>query len=930
MQNLEKDPLFKALTRPAMFWGVPLIPMFLAFGGCILLAVWTKLHYFILFFFILGVLRLLTSIDEKIFQLYGIKRFLFNSKLKATPYKKAFSGNYYTYNKFEKAGINKKTINNKEKYTMLDLEKAISLEEIIPYSSLLDSGTILTKDGYYIATWEIEGISYETRENESLDRFKNSLNNTIRSFAQENVSIYTHNIRDFSKLKFNQEFDNDFSKEISEKYQSSFKENDFMENSLFVSLILKPSKMIDKINKKTQSKEEKILTIEERLYRFNELSERFEQALAKFGSNKLSSYEKDDVIYSEQLAFYNFLLTGNYQKIRVLNSPIYTYLGNIEMICGKDIAEINYNGKSSFVRGIEIKDWVNGTSAGFLDDLINLGCRSILTQSFSILPKTEARTLIDRQAKQLKSTDDDSISQLDDLEQAKDDLSSGNICFGEHHFTLMLYADSIQEIKKVSNNAVTRINDLGFMATLSNIAFDEAFFSQLPANFKFRPRTSLISSKNFAGLNSLHNNPIGKPSNNCWGNAVSLLKTSSNTPFYFNFHQTKLGRNDFGDMHLGHTLILGKSGTGKTALCSFFLTQCMAYRLPKSFPKNAENKKFTAIYFDKDYGAEINVRALDGDYNHLKNGKSTGFNPFMLDNTQENIDFLNTLMSILATDDGSKLTTREKENLNTAIKSVMGLPKEYRQYGISRLLENIQEDITDDNSLKKRLAIWQKGNIYGWVFDNENDNLSFDLNSVYGFDGTEVLDNKAVIEPLAFYLLHRIQMMLDGRRVILFMDEFWKWLQGAIFSEFIYDLLKTIRKRNGFLVMITQSPQEILDSPVSRTIIEQVETFIYLPNNKADYDQYVGSFRVSSKEFDLIKSFDDDSRKFLIKKGNDGEGDSRGNTVVAKLDLSGIGKANLKILSGSTDNIAIMNNIIKDVGNNSKDWLPIFKEQMEH
>ncbi|MDH2998054.1 ATPase [Pasteurellaceae bacterium LFhippo2] len=923
---INKDPLFKALTRPAMFLGVPLVPLFLAFSACLLFAMYTQLRYFIFFIPLFFVLRLVTKIDEKFFQLYGIKRYLMPFRLKAIQYKKLFGGNFYTSNDFSKHRVKKSVVNDKGEYQMLDLEKAIPLEKIIPYSSVISDSVVLSKDGAYTATWEIEGISYETRSDDDIERYKQSLNVLIRSLAQENIAIYSHNVRAFSQLKSNHTFKDGFAKDVNDSYLKSFNEKDFMENSLFFTITFKPSKGIDKIAKSTLSKEERLDDIQAHLKHFTEIVNRVENSLAKFGCNRLTTYDKDGVTYSQQLEFYNFLLTGNYQPVRVLNYPIYSYLGNIDLVCGKDIAQIDLNGQKTYVRGIEIKDWVQDTQAGFLDSLISLNGRYILTQSFSILPKTEAKTLVDRQLKRLKSTEDDGISQQDALLLAKDDLASGKICFGEHHFTLMLYADSVKEVQAISNSAFDQLSELGFICSLSNIALDEAYLSQLPCNFKFRPRTSLISSLNFAGLNSLHNNPTGKATNNCWGNAITLLKTNTNTPFYFNFHQTRLGRNDFGDMHLGHTLILGKSGTGKTVLSTFLLSQCMAFAEPSTFPKSNLNKEFTAIYLDKDYGAEIAVRAMDGQYNRLRNGVPTGFNPFMLDKSEESIAFLNDLISILATSDGSTLSTKDKEDINFAVRSVMDFPKEQRTYGISLLLENIQKDINNENSLERRLRIWKKGGIYGWVFDNEHDTLAFDKHNAYGFDGTEILENTQVINPLSYYLLYRIQMILDGRRVVLFLDEFWKWLQGESFSKFAYDGLKTFRKRNGFLVMATQSPDEIIKSPIARAIIEQVETFIYLPNSKADYNEYTKHLKVSDKEYKIIKELDDDSRKFLVKKGS--ENDSRGNTVVAKLDLSSLDKGSLKVLSGSSDNINILDSIIADVGDNPKDWLPIFKQKM--
>ncbi len=922
--KIEKDFLFKGLTRPPMVLGVPLIPFFIAFAFSILIAVWTNIFYFAIFLIILPILKVITQIDEKIFQIYGLKRYLFGLRTKAIQYKNLFGANVYT------SGFKKVLTaeNDKGKITMLDLNKAIGLNETIPYSSLVNDTTIITKNGFLVTTWEIEGISYETRDDDSIDRFKNNLNTLIRSLANENVSLYVHNVRNRENLEIKTEFDNEFCKEINDKYYQSFSNNDFMGNSLFVSLILLPNNKIDKINNKKLSVEERRNSLKSKLEKFEELADRFGHSLNKFGALRLSVYEKDEVLYSQQLEFYHFLLTGKHQPVRVLNSPIYNYLHNIEIYFSKDMGQITYKGENTFVRAIEIKDWVQDTHAGFLDEIIALKGRYVLTQSFSILQKQKARTLIDRQAKQMKSTEDDALQELDALLVAKDDLASGNICFGEHHLTLMLYADSHEELKQLTNEAFSRLENLGFLVTLSNISLDEAYFSQLPANFKFRPRTSLISSLNFAGLNSLHNNPTGKAKNNCWGNAVTVLKTNSDAPFYFNFHQTKMGRDDFGDKHLGHTMVLGKSGTGKTVLCSFLLNQAMQYRLESSFPENAENKRFTAIYLDKDYGAEIHIRALGGVYNRLKNGKATGFNPFMLENNAENIEFLNTFVGILATSDGmSRLSTADREKINFAVKAVMNLDKENRYCGISRLLENIQDDVNDDNSLKKRLNIWKQGNIYGWVFDNEIDTLSFDENSVFGFDGTEVLDNASIIQPLSFYLLHRIKKIADGRRLIIFLDEFWKWLQGDSFNEFVYDGLKTFRKLNAFIVPATQSPDEVLKNKISRAIIEQTETFIFLPNSKADEKEYKEGFKVTDKEFNLIKNFADDSRMFLVKKGNEGEGDTRGNTVVARLDLSTLGKSNIKILSGSIDNVHILDNIVEEVGDKPENWIPIFKQR---
>ncbi len=117
-----------------------------------------------------------------------------------------------------------------------------------------------------------------------------------------------------------------------------------------------------------------------------------------------------------------------------------------------------------------------------------------------------------------------------------------------------------------------------------------------------------------------------------------------------------------------------------------------------------------------------------------------------------------------------------------------------------------------------------------------------------GFDGTHFLDNASVRTPIAMYLLHRMESIIDGRRFMYFMDEFWKWLKDEAFREFAYNKQKTIRKQNGLGAFATQSPDEVLKSDIARAIIEQCATDIYLPNPKADRDEYVDGFKISERD----------------------------------------------------------------------------------
>ena len=150
------------------------------------------------------------------------------------------------------------------------------------------------------------------------------------------------------------------------------------------------------------------------------------------------------------------------------------------------------------------------------------------------------------------------------------------------------------------------------------------------------------------------------------------------------------------------------------------------------------------------------------------------------------------------------------------------------------------------------------------------------------------------------------------------MDEFWKWLLDEAFSDFAFNKLKTIRKQNGFGVFATQSPSDVIESPIAKAVIEQSATQIFLPNPRADKKDYVEGFKVTPNEFEIIRGLAEDSRMMLIKQGH--------SSVICRLDL-GQFRDELKVLSGSTDNILRVEELISQYGSDPDHWLPVFLHQ---
>ena len=209
---------------------------------------------------------------------------------------------------------------------------------------------------------------------------------------------------------------------------------------------------------------------------------------------------------------------------------------------------------------------------------------------------------------------------------------------------------------------------------------------------------------------------------------------------------------------------------------------------------------------------------------------------------------------------------------------------------------------------------------YAWIFDNAEDSLIDSLGCALttGFDVTEFLDKPVIRTPINMYLFHLTDQLIDGRRFALFIAEFWKALDDEYFGAFAKDQLKTIRKKNGFVVLDSQSPSDAIKHSHSRTLIEQTPTKICFPNPDATFEDYAtdAGLNLTEREYRLIKQdIPTGSRMFLVKQGH--------NSVVAKFDLKDF-DAELAVLSARKASIERMQRLIDEYGDDPQQWLPNF------
>ena len=294
-------------------------------------------------------------------------------------------------------------------------------------------------------------------------------------------------------------------------------------------------------------------------------------------------------------------------------------------------------------------------------------------------------------------------------------------------------------------------------------------------------------------------------------------KTEGSTPFRLSIH--------VGDV--GHTLIVGPTGAGKSVLLALMALQFRRYA--------------RAQVFAFDFGGSIRAAALAmrGDWHDLGGGLTDGsensvsLQPLArIDDLAERAWAADWLVSILGRESVA-ITPEVKEHLWSALTSLASAPAGERTLtGLSVLLQS--------NDLKQALRPYCVGGPYGRLLDAENEHLG--QATVQAFETEGLIGTDAAAAVLA-YLFHRIEDRLDGSATLIIIDEGWLALDDEGFASQLREWLKTLRKKNASVIFATQSLSDIDGSAIAPAIIESCQTRILLPNERAIEPQITAIYR---------------------------------------------------------------------------------------
>jgi type IV secretion/conjugal transfer VirB4 family ATPase len=432
--------------------------------------------------------------------------------------------------------------------------------------------------------------------------------------------------------------------------------------------------------------------------------------------------------------------------------------------------------------------------------------------------------------------DDSKESQVRELGESIKEIELHGNYFGEFSLTIVVYDLQMAAVDRAAAEfyKVFSVHDASLYEERYNLL--NAFLAAVPGNHAFNLRYLYLLNTNYADYSFLFTLDSGdKRNSHLRQEYLAVLETNHGTPYFLNLHYRDVA----------HTLVLGRTGAGKSFLLNFLITNLQKYA-PHTF------------IFDLGGSFESLTKLFAGSYVSV-GVESRGFsiNPFSLPPTKENLDFLTLFLKVLGgTADFDPAADRE---VYQQIENLYNVDAELRTLGV---LAN-----TLPHALAERLAKWTRGGQFGFLFDNAEDTISF--SSFQCFDFQKMNQYPELLEPLLFYILHRANAVIRDKHIssvfkAFFIDEAWMFLRNSSIQKYVIEALKTWRKHNAAMILSTQSVDELRRSDLLDIILESCVTKLFLANPDMDRQLYRQHFHLNEQEVELIAGLVP-KQQFLLK-----------------------------------------------------------------
>ncbi len=705
------------------------------------------------------------------------------------------------------------------------------LADFLPWAALIEQGVILNKDGSFQRTARFRGPDLDSATPAELVGVTARLNNALRRLGS-GWAIFVEAVRLAAQHYPRSVFPDPASALVDLERQDAFEEaGTHFESRYFLTFVwLPPAEDASRIESWLyEGRSQSGVNPWELLHGFVDRTNRILQLVEGFMPEVAWLDDGDTLTYLHST------ISTRPQRVGVPETPMHLdailadepLAGGLEPRLG-----------AHHLRTLTVVGFPTATHPGILDELNRLAFPYRWSTRAILLDKTEAVRLLTKIRRQWfakrKSiaaivkevmtneasalVDSDAANKAADADQALQELGADDV--GQAYVTATvtiwdedagLAAEKLHLVEKV-------IQGRDFTCMAEGVNALEAWLGSIPGHAYANVRQPPVSTLNLAHMIPLSAVWAG-PARDEHFQAPPLLfgKTEGSTPFRLSLH--------VGDV--GHTLIVGPTGAGKSVLLSLMAMQFRRYR----------NNQIFAF----DFGGSIRVAALamGGDWHDLGGSLSAGsehsvsLQPLArIDDLAERAWAAEWVTAILAKE-GVTIDPTAKEHVWSALTSLASSPAEERTItGLAVLLQS--------TALKQALQPYCIGGPSGRLLDAESEHLG--LASVQAFE-TEGLIGAGAAPAVLTYLFHRIEGRLDGRPTLLIIDEGWLVLDDPAFAQQLREWLKTLRKKNASVVFATQSLSDIDGSAIAPAIVESCPTRIFLPNERAIEPQITAIYR---------------------------------------------------------------------------------------
>ena len=785
-------------------------------------------------------------------------------------------------------------------------------EDFIPYACYIDRQTILTKNADVLMTFKIPSFISNKTKVDLFDIRENFRLILATYFKNQNISFYFTTVRKKADIIPFGEDNNYFTKQTSEIWNKQNNWYNQFVNEIYITVIVSPDtsdNLLNPIFFLTSLTQTGVNAM------YSKKIDQAHKILKKFANvvlNKMADYdirvlsmkeEEDGIIYSEHMRFFSLFVNLEKANFPVTYDSISDIIRFKKMAYGSDIVETDKNGDKKFASVLSVKSFQDMTLAQ-LDKILQLPMELVITDTATFVENKYVESLYNEQKEMVGLSEDLDLAYISGL----DALVSNNTgkdtdyCIGQT--TIMVMNQNKNDLISNIKTLYKALDDVGLIAVKETVYLPTIFWSQLPANFRYLKRLHISPSNKLATYVSLFNFPTGRLKYNYWGNAITVIPTALNTPYFFNFH----------NQQNGNTVIVGLEDTGKTTIMNFLLSQTSKIA-PKIF------------YIDTMRSSEVFINAMGGSYYkispNISENEQFKMNPFMIDSSIENEKFLYEFIVNLVDfqDDGfiemgkteTQLKTQYK-NIPAIIKKIFDIKKEERTFDkVAELFNNEQTNI-----IYSKLSVWYKKEQTSFIF-NHNTNTELN-NDIIGISLRTIIGNNNLIIPVVSYLFYMVEVLANGDPFILAIDNAWKIVDNQYIAPIFFKLLQELPGKNAIVVATTDGDSKLSESTINEPIVDYFATEIYMGNPKiSSYQKRV--FALQEEESRILSLMKVEDRNFLLKCIND--------IVISSINLKDF---NYYKNIFSNDNVSI--NAMKKAketakSNEPEQWIPIFLQLLE-